>query len=165
MPCLCLSGCMFLCPLGMGDPAYFYVTCVFLLNGVMMSLFFIYGSYLRYLHFYPAFCPVMLWCLSVRRGCIFMVHLISQQSAVRARQKNRFAVCLLSLPKTWVLKISWRMTFLNQSDSLCLFYRASFNFFFSSGSRLGGIVTTMCFFFNHGEVSARHVLLSISVSQ
>ncbi|XP_028985024.1 dpy-19-like 1, like [Betta splendens] len=51
---------------GMGDPAYFYVTCVFLLNGVMMSLFFVYGSYL-------------------------------------------------------------------------------------SGSRLGGIVTTVCFFFNHGE--------------
>uniref|UniRef100_A0A8C4DFU7 Dpy-19-like 1, like (H. sapiens) n=1 Tax=Dicentrarchus labrax TaxID=13489 RepID=A0A8C4DFU7_DICLA len=51
---------------GMGDPAYFYVTCVFLLNGAMMSLFFIYGAYL-------------------------------------------------------------------------------------SGSRLGGIVTTMCFFFNHGE--------------
>ncbi|XP_039973604.1 dpy-19-like 1, like [Xiphias gladius] len=51
---------------GMGDPAYFYVTCVFLLNGVMMSLFFLYGAYL-------------------------------------------------------------------------------------SGSRLGGIVTTMCFFFNHGE--------------
>lgn len=23
-----------------------------------------------------------------------------------------------------------------------------------SGSRLGGVVTTMCFFFNHGEVSA-----------
>ncbi|XP_074540076.1 dpy-19-like 1, like [Halichoeres trimaculatus] len=51
---------------GMGDPAYFYVTCVFLLNGAMMSLFFIYGAYL-------------------------------------------------------------------------------------SGSRLGGIVTTLCFFFNHGE--------------
>ncbi|TKS82680.1 putative C-mannosyltransferase DPY19L1 [Collichthys lucidus] len=51
---------------GMGDPAYFYVSCVFLLNGVMMSLFFIYGAYL-------------------------------------------------------------------------------------SGSRLGGVVTTMCFFFNHGE--------------
>ncbi|XP_033959057.1 dpy-19-like 1, like [Pseudochaenichthys georgianus] len=51
---------------GMGDPAYFYVTFVFLLNGAMMSLFFIYGAYL-------------------------------------------------------------------------------------SGSRLGGVVTTMCFFFNHGE--------------
>ncbi|KAF7649250.1 hypothetical protein LDENG_00144550 [Lucifuga dentata] len=51
---------------GMGDPAYFYVACVFALNGLMMSLFFIYGSYL-------------------------------------------------------------------------------------SGSRLGGIVTTICFFFNHGE--------------
>ncbi|XP_072249782.1 dpy-19-like 1, like [Leuresthes tenuis] len=51
---------------GMGDPAYFYVTFVFLLNGAMMSLFFIYGAYL-------------------------------------------------------------------------------------SGSRLGGIVTTVCFFFNHGE--------------
>ncbi|XP_034554591.1 dpy-19-like 1, like [Notolabrus celidotus] len=31
---------------GMGDPAYFYVTCVFLLNGAMMSLFVIYGFYL-----------------------------------------------------------------------------------------------------------------------
>lgn len=51
---------------GLGDPAYFYVACVFLLNGAMMSLFFIYGTYL-------------------------------------------------------------------------------------SGSLLGGIVTTMCFFFNHGE--------------
>ncbi|GAA6088631.1 dpy-19-like 1, like, partial [Tachysurus ichikawai] len=30
----------------MGDPAYFYVTFVFLLNGSMMSLFYIYGSYL-----------------------------------------------------------------------------------------------------------------------
>uniref|UniRef100_A0A8C7M7Y8 Probable C-mannosyltransferase DPY19L1 n=1 Tax=Oncorhynchus kisutch TaxID=8019 RepID=A0A8C7M7Y8_ONCKI len=51
---------------GMGDPAYFYVTFVFLLNGLMMSLFFIYGTYL-------------------------------------------------------------------------------------SGSRLGGMVTVLCFFFNHGE--------------
>ncbi|XP_057689573.1 dpy-19-like 1, like [Corythoichthys intestinalis] len=51
---------------GLGDPAYFYVACVFLLNGVMMTLFFLYGTYL-------------------------------------------------------------------------------------SGSRLGGIMTTVCFFFNHGE--------------
>lgn len=51
---------------GLGDPAYFYVSCVFLLNGAMMSIFFLYGTYL-------------------------------------------------------------------------------------SGSRLGGIITTLCFFFNHGE--------------
>ncbi|KAJ8385647.1 hypothetical protein AAFF_G00183600 [Aldrovandia affinis] len=51
---------------GMGDPAYFYVTLVFVLNGLMMSLFFVYGTYL-------------------------------------------------------------------------------------SGSRLGGVVTVLCFFFNHGE--------------
>ncbi|XP_072317006.1 dpy-19-like 1, like [Eucyclogobius newberryi] len=51
---------------GMGDPAYFYVTVVFALNGLMMSLFFIYGAFL-------------------------------------------------------------------------------------SGSRLGGVVTSLCFFFNHGE--------------
>ncbi|XP_067837929.1 dpy-19-like 1, like isoform X2 [Heptranchias perlo] len=31
---------------GMGDPAYFYVTFVFILNGFMMSLFFLYGTYL-----------------------------------------------------------------------------------------------------------------------
>ncbi|XP_052002894.1 probable C-mannosyltransferase DPY19L1 isoform X2 [Xyrauchen texanus] len=31
---------------GLGDPAYFYVTFVFLLNGAMMSLFFIYGTFL-----------------------------------------------------------------------------------------------------------------------
>ncbi|XP_014804979.1 PREDICTED: probable C-mannosyltransferase DPY19L1 [Calidris pugnax] len=51
---------------GLGDPASFYVAVIFLLNGLMMSLFFIYGTYL-------------------------------------------------------------------------------------SGSRLGGLVTVMCFFFNHGE--------------
>ncbi|KAM6086954.1 protein C-mannosyl-transferase DPY19L1 isoform 2-T2 [Chlamydotis macqueenii] len=51
---------------GLGDPASFYVAVIFLLNGFMMSLFFIYGTYL-------------------------------------------------------------------------------------SGSRLGGLVTVMCFFFNHGE--------------
>ncbi|KAL0984840.1 hypothetical protein UPYG_G00148940 [Umbra pygmaea] len=51
---------------GMGDPAYFYVTFVFLLNGLMMSVFFLYGTYL-------------------------------------------------------------------------------------SGSRLGGLITVLCFFFNHGE--------------
>ncbi|KAJ3598312.1 hypothetical protein NHX12_001823 [Muraenolepis orangiensis] len=63
---------------GLGDPAYFYVTFVFLLNGFMMSLFFIYGAYLRYLPltFHP---PTHLF------------------------------------------------------------------------SRLGGLVTTVCFFFNHGE--------------
>lgn len=42
---MCLSACV--CTSGMGDPAYFYVSFVFLLNGAMMSLFFIYGVYLR----------------------------------------------------------------------------------------------------------------------
>ncbi|MGH0120205.1 UNVERIFIED_CONTAM: hypothetical protein FKN15_006366 [Acipenser sinensis] len=32
--------------LGLGDPAYFYVTFVFILNGLMLGLFFIYGAYL-----------------------------------------------------------------------------------------------------------------------
>ncbi|XP_073406064.1 protein C-mannosyl-transferase DPY19L1 [Dendrobates tinctorius] len=31
---------------GLGDPAYFYVTLIFALNGAMMSLFYIYGTYL-----------------------------------------------------------------------------------------------------------------------
>ncbi|KAM5157170.1 protein C-mannosyl-transferase DPY19L1 [Mantella aurantiaca] len=31
---------------GLGDPAYFYVTFIFVLNGLMMSLFYIYGTYL-----------------------------------------------------------------------------------------------------------------------
>ncbi|KAM4029211.1 protein C-mannosyl-transferase DPY19L1 isoform 2-T2 [Anomaloglossus baeobatrachus] len=31
---------------GLGDPAYFYVTLIFILNGAMMSLFYIYGTYL-----------------------------------------------------------------------------------------------------------------------
>ncbi|XP_040288842.1 probable C-mannosyltransferase DPY19L1 isoform X3 [Bufo bufo] len=31
---------------GLGDPAYFYVTLIFILNGLMMSLFYIYGTYL-----------------------------------------------------------------------------------------------------------------------
>lgn len=32
---------------GLGDPACFYVGVIFILNGIMMGLFFIYGSYLR----------------------------------------------------------------------------------------------------------------------
>ncbi|KAM6958843.1 dpy-19-like 1, like [Aplochiton taeniatus] len=31
---------------GLGDPAYFYVNAVFLLNGALMSLFFLYGTYM-----------------------------------------------------------------------------------------------------------------------
>jgi len=31
---------------GLGDPACFYVAVIFILNGVMMGLFFIYGAYL-----------------------------------------------------------------------------------------------------------------------
>ncbi|XP_075414314.1 protein C-mannosyl-transferase DPY19L1 isoform X2 [Tenrec ecaudatus] len=54
---------------GLGDPACFYVAVIFILNGLMMALFFIYGTYL-------------------------------------------------------------------------------------SGSRLGGLVTVLCFFFNHGEIAS-----------
>ncbi|CAK7307243.1 Probable C-mannosyltransferase DPY19L2 [Vulpes lagopus] len=32
---------------GLGDPACFYVAVIFILNGIMMGLFFIYGAYLR----------------------------------------------------------------------------------------------------------------------
>lgn len=38
----------FIIYLGIGDPAYFYVTSVFLLNGLVGSLMFLYGSILRY---------------------------------------------------------------------------------------------------------------------
>ncbi|KAM4705884.1 protein C-mannosyl-transferase DPY19L1 [Rhinophrynus dorsalis] len=31
---------------GLGDPAYFYVTMIFIWNGIMMSFFYIYGTYL-----------------------------------------------------------------------------------------------------------------------
>uniref|UniRef100_A0A2K5IIZ5 Dpy-19 like 2 n=1 Tax=Colobus angolensis palliatus TaxID=336983 RepID=A0A2K5IIZ5_COLAP len=33
---------------GLGDPAYFYVGVIFILNGLMMGLFFMYGAYLSY---------------------------------------------------------------------------------------------------------------------
>lgn len=32
---------------GLGDPAYFYVWCVFALNGLMAGLIFVLGAYLR----------------------------------------------------------------------------------------------------------------------
>lgn len=32
---------------GLGEPSYFYVEAVFFLNGLMMSVFFLFGVYLR----------------------------------------------------------------------------------------------------------------------
>lgn len=32
---------------GLGDPAYFYVDVIFILNGLMVGLLFIYAAYLR----------------------------------------------------------------------------------------------------------------------
>ena len=32
---------------GIGEPAYFYVESVFLLNGIMMGIFFLFGTFLR----------------------------------------------------------------------------------------------------------------------
>ena len=37
---------------GLGDPHYFYVEMAFLLNGIKMSVFFLFGTYLRYLLLY-----------------------------------------------------------------------------------------------------------------
>lgn len=33
--------------LGLGEPSYFYIEAVFLLNGINMMVFFLFGSYLR----------------------------------------------------------------------------------------------------------------------
>lgn len=32
---------------GLGEPSYFYVENCFVLNGMMMSMFFLFGTYLR----------------------------------------------------------------------------------------------------------------------
>lgn len=37
----------FLCNTGLGEPSYFYIEAVFLLNGLMMGTFFLFGTYLR----------------------------------------------------------------------------------------------------------------------
>lgn len=35
--------------------------------------------------------------------------------------------------------------------------QVAFSYLFSSGSRLGGLVTVLCFFFNHGEVGSQQI--------
>ena len=35
------------CVIGLGEPSYFYIESVFLLNGLNMGLFFLFGVYLR----------------------------------------------------------------------------------------------------------------------
>jgi hypothetical protein len=37
----------FVVVVGLGEPAYFYVESVFALNGIMMGVFFLLGTYLR----------------------------------------------------------------------------------------------------------------------
>lgn len=90
---------------GMGDPAYFYVTLVFLLNGAMMSLFYIYGTYLR---------------------CASSSHL----------RREFIGSSVVYLSRCW----------------FCVFV------FVLSGSKMGGGVTVLSFFFNHGEVRTRTAL-------
>nr|XP_011729683.2 probable C-mannosyltransferase DPY19L1 isoform X2 [Macaca nemestrina] len=52
---------------GLGDPACFYVAVIFILNGLMMALFFIYGTYLsgsRLGNILPSFslsCTCVMW--------------------------------------------------------------------------------------------------------
>uniref|UniRef100_A0A669BMW9 Dpy-19-like 1, like (H. sapiens) n=1 Tax=Oreochromis niloticus TaxID=8128 RepID=A0A669BMW9_ORENI len=70
---------------GMGDPAYFYVTCVFLLNGMMMSIFFMYGSYLS---------ECLYMCFLTRLNTS---HLISVTPSLSSPFPP---ICVSSLPRT-----------------------------------------------------------------
>ncbi|XP_057360635.1 probable C-mannosyltransferase DPY19L1 isoform X2 [Manis pentadactyla] len=92
---------------GLGDPACFYVAVIFILNGLMMALFFIYGTYLS-----PS-SPLM---------AVSSLH-------------GRFMFICKVYTKSFLFE-----TACFSAESVAV-----------SGSRLGGLVTVLCFFFNHGE--------------
>lgn len=152
MPSLCLSGCMF----RDGRPSIF-------LRDLRVPAERCDDEPVLHLWFLPQV-PLLLPsdALMIIRKEGMHCYGPSHLSTVSCQSYREKLIC--SLPPVSVKNMGLKnlMTFLNLSVVLCPSYRASLHFFSSSGSRLGGIVTTMCFFFNHGEVSAQLVLLSVS---
>ncbi|KAF4801368.1 putative C-mannosyltransferase DPY19L1 [Turdus rufiventris] len=75
---------------GLGDPASFYVAVIFLLNGFMMSLFFIYGTYLRI----PSINTGSLIALCVS-NIFFMLPWQFAQFVLLTQIASLFAVCIM----------------------------------------------------------------------
>lgn len=48
MRCLSIRQMFILCYTGLGEPTYFYVTAVMNLNGAMMGIYFLFGTFVRY---------------------------------------------------------------------------------------------------------------------
>ncbi|KAJ7415798.1 hypothetical protein WISP_75859 [Willisornis vidua] len=75
---------------GLGDPASFYVAVIFLLNGLMMSLFFIYGTYLRIPNINTG--SLIALCVS---NVFFMLPWQFAQFVLLTQIASLFAVCIM----------------------------------------------------------------------
>ena len=68
---------------GLGEPAYFYVESIFLLNGIMMGVFFLFGTYLRYAYSKPyfkvfdTFVYDSLYCFFIVTHSLFIINVHS----------------------------------------------------------------------------------------
>ncbi|OXB58981.1 hypothetical protein ASZ78_016881, partial [Callipepla squamata] len=75
---------------GWGDPASFYVAVIFLLNGLMMSLFFLYGTYLRIPNINKG--SLIALCVS---NIFFMLPWQFAQFVLLTQIASLFAVCIM----------------------------------------------------------------------
>uniref|UniRef100_A0AAR2L665 Dpy-19-like 1, like (H. sapiens) n=1 Tax=Pygocentrus nattereri TaxID=42514 RepID=A0AAR2L665_PYGNA len=86
---------------GLGDPAYFYITFVFLLNGVMMSLFYVYGAYLS---------TRVMWTPPLRESFSYpflVLQMLLLTYILRSRKPSRNAILALCVSNV-VFMLPWQ---------------------------------------------------------
>ncbi|CAG5129451.1 unnamed protein product, partial [Candidula unifasciata] len=106
---------------GLGEPAYFYVEAVFLLNGLMMGLFFLFGTYLSgslfgglltviCFLFNHGECTRVMWTPPLRESFgypMFVLQMFILTYIVRSRQSSYIYSCLLACAQI-LFMLSWQ---------------------------------------------------------
>ncbi|BFZ02138.1 hypothetical protein BsWGS_05177 [Bradybaena similaris] len=106
---------------GLGEPAYFYIEAVFLLNGLMMGLFFLFGTYLSgslfgglitvtCFLFNHGECTRVMWTPPLRESFgypFFVLQMFILTYIIRSRQKSCIYSGLLACAQIFFM-LSWQ---------------------------------------------------------